>query len=169
VPTQEARLDRAAMVELTTHSEEETRAVGRRLADALRGGERIGLAGELGAGKTCLVRGLAEGLGIAPEQVRSPSFPIVLPYEGGRLPLYHIDLFRMPAGDIDSLALREYIYGDGVCAIEWYEKLDEPLRDFLAVAIHFTGVDTRRLVVTARGLGYHRALQALQDLAQPTP
>jgi tRNA threonylcarbamoyladenosine biosynthesis protein TsaE len=153
------------MVELTTRSEEETRAVGRRLAGALRGGERIGLSGELGTGKTCLVRGIAEGLGIAPEQVRSPSFPILLPYDGGRLPLYHIDLFRLPAGDIDSLALREYIYGDGVCAIEWYERLDEPLRDFLEICIEFAGGDARRLLATPHGLGYDAALQALQDLA----
>jgi tRNA threonylcarbamoyladenosine biosynthesis protein TsaE len=162
VPREEARR-RGTMIELITHSEEETRTVGRHLAGALRGGERIGLAGELGSGKTCLVRGIAEGLGIPPEQVRSPSFPILLPYEGGRLPLYHVDLFRLPAGDIDSLALREYIYGDGVCAIEWYDKLDESLRDFLAVSIHFTGVDARRLVVTAHGLGYDAALKVLKD------
>jgi tRNA threonylcarbamoyladenosine biosynthesis protein TsaE len=152
-------------VELVTAHEGETRAVGRRLAAVLRGGERIGLSGELGAGKTCLVRGLAEGLGIPPDHVRSPSFPVLLPYEGGRLPLFHIDLFRLPAGDIDSLALREYIYGTGVCAIEWYEKLDEPLSDFLAISIEFSGSDQRRLVATAQGLGYDAALQALQELA----
>lgn len=151
-------------VHLLTASEQETRAVGRTLATALRGGERIGLSGELGAGKTCLVRGLAEGLGIPSGQVRSPSFPILLPYQGGRLPLFHIDLFRLPAGDIDSLALREYIYGTGVCAIEWYDRLDEPLSDFLAISIEFAGADRRRLVATANGLGYDAALQALQAL-----
>ena len=152
-------------VELITGSEDETRAVGRRLAAVLRGGERIGLAGELGAGKTCLVRGIAEGLGIPSEQVRSPSFPIVLPYHGGRLPLFHVDLFRLPAGDIDSLALREYIYGSGVCAVEWYERLDEPMQDFLAVSLHFVGGDRRRLVATAHGAGYLSVLQVLHDVA----
>lgn len=152
-------------LELTTASEVETRAVGRRLADALRGGERLGLSGELGAGKTCLVRGLAEGLAIPSEQVRSPSFPILLPYEGGRLPLYHIDLFRLPAGDIDSLQLREYIYGTGVCVIEWYERLDEPLRDFLQISIAFAGGDRRRLVATPHGLGYDSALRVWRQLA----
>jgi tRNA threonylcarbamoyladenosine biosynthesis protein TsaE len=152
-------------VELFTASESETRRVGRALGDALRGGERIGLAGELGAGKTCLVRGLAEGLGIGPGQVRSPSFPVLLPYTGGRLPLYHIDLFRLPAGDVDGLALREYLYGAGVCAIEWYEKLDEPLRDFLAISIEFAGRERRRLVASAHGLGYDAALQVLRQLA----
>jgi len=157
-----------ARLELVTHGEAETRAVGRSLATVLRGGERIGLSGELGAGKTCLVRGLAEGLGVPPGQVRSPSFPILLPYTGGRLPLFHIDLFRLPAGDIDSLALREYIYGTGVCAIEWYENLDEPLSDFLAISIELAGPDERRLVATVEGLGYDAALQALQELASGT-
>ena len=124
-------------VEIVTASEDETRAVGRRLAGVLRGGERIGLSGELGAGKTCFVRGLAEGLGIPPEDVRSPSFPILIPYESGRLPLYHIDLFRLPAGDIDSLALREYIFGSGVCAVEWPERLDEALGDHLEIRLEF--------------------------------
>jgi tRNA threonylcarbamoyladenosine biosynthesis protein TsaE len=152
--------------ELITTSAAETQAVGRHLGAALRGGERIGLAGELGAGKTCLVRGLAVGLGIPAEQVRSPSFPIVLPYEGGRLPLFHIDLFRLPAGDIDSFSLREYIYGFGVCAIEWYERLDEPMSDFLEISLHFSAADERRLVVTAHGAEYLPALKALHELSR---
>jgi tRNA threonylcarbamoyladenosine biosynthesis protein TsaE len=152
-------------IELLTRSEAETQAVGRQLASALRGGERIGLAGELGAGKTCLVRGLAVGLGIPAEQVRSPSFPILLPYEGGRLPLYHIDLFRLPAGDIDSISLREYIYGFGVCAIEWYERLDEPMSDFLEISLHFVSAEQRRVLVIAHGSGYQSALKALHELS----
>jgi tRNA threonylcarbamoyladenosine biosynthesis protein TsaE len=153
-----------AALELITASEAETRSVGRRLAGALRGGERIGLSGELGAGKTCLVRGLAEGLGIPPGQVRSPSFPILLPYEGGRLPLFHVDLFRMPAGDIDSLALREYIYGFGVCAIEWYERLDEELKDYLAISMEYLDSDRRRLRLTVHGHGYDAAVEALREV-----
>jgi len=154
-----------ATLELTTASEAETRAVGRQLASALCGGERLGLSGELGAGKTAFVRGIAEGLSIPPERVRSPSFPILLPYEGGRLPLYHIDLFRLPAGDIDSLQLREYIYGSGICAIEWYERLDEPLCDFLQISIGFAGGDRRCLVATAHGLGYDPLLRVWRQLA----
>ncbi|HSP96327.1 MAG TPA: tRNA (adenosine(37)-N6)-threonylcarbamoyltransferase complex ATPase subunit type 1 TsaE [Candidatus Dormibacteraeota bacterium] len=151
-------------VEIVTASEEETRAVGRRLAGVLRGGERIGLSGELGAGKTCFVRGLAEGLGIPPEDVRSPSFPILIPYESGRLPLYHIDLFRLPAGDIDSLSLREYIYGPGICAIEWPEHLDEPMGDHLAIHIDFAPGGGRRLVAVACGSGYVAAIEALDEI-----
>jgi tRNA threonylcarbamoyladenosine biosynthesis protein TsaE len=151
-------------IELTTADEEETRAVGRRLAAALRGGERIGLSGELGAGKTCFVRGLAEGLGIPPEEVRSPSFPILIPYEQGRLPLYHIDLFRLPAGDVDALSLREYLYGAGVCAIEWPERLDEPLGDRLEIHIAFAPGGGRRLLAVAHGSGYGALIEALDEM-----
>jgi tRNA threonylcarbamoyladenosine biosynthesis protein TsaE len=147
--------------ELICATEEDTRAAGRRLASACRGGERIGLSGELGAGKTCFVRGLAEGLGVPPEDVRSPSFPILIPYETGRLPLYHIDLFRLPAGDVDSLSLREYIFGTGVCAIEWPERLDEPLGDHLEIRIEFAP-GGRRLLAVAHGSGYGAAIAALK-------
>ncbi len=151
-------------VELDSVDEAATRAIGRHLARALGAGMRIGLSGELGAGKTTLVRGIAEGLGIAPEDVRSPSFPIVIPHLGGRLPLYHIDLFRLPAGDIDSLALREYIYGSGVCAIEWYERLDEPMDDYLEIALHFAAAGRRRLLAVAHGRDYAEAVAVLRAL-----
>jgi tRNA threonylcarbamoyladenosine biosynthesis protein TsaE len=150
-------------VAFLTHGEDETLAVGRRLADAFVGGERLGLSGELGAGKTCLVRGLAEGLGISVEMVRSPSFTLVLPYEGGRLPLYHIDLFRLHPGEVDRMALREYLYGDGVCAVEWFEHLGEPLVDFLEVVLTFVEAETRGLVAVGHGVGYRKALQLLRE------
>jgi tRNA threonylcarbamoyladenosine biosynthesis protein TsaE len=152
------------VVVLRTEAEDETRAVGRRLADGLRGGERLGLSGELGAGKTCFVRGVAEGLGIAAAQVRSPSFTLVAPYEGGRLPLYHIDLFRLVPSELDRLALREYLYGDGVAAIEWFEKLGEPLEDFLEISLTFVGPNSRRLVAVAHGVGYDRCVRILRSI-----
>src|SRR5262245_47467438 len=104
---------RAEALVIESQSEEQTRAFGRLLADRLRGGELIGLTGALGAGKTVLVRGLAEGLGIAERKVRSPSFTLINEYGGGRLPLYHIDLYRMIPSEPDRLALREYLYGSG--------------------------------------------------------
>ncbi len=151
-------------VVLLTRGESGTRSVGRSLASALCGGERIGLSGELGAGKTCLVRGLAEGLAVPPAAVRSPSFPIVVPYEGGRLPLYHIDLFRLSAGQVDELALREYVYGEGVCAIEWFERLAGSLRDFLEISLTFVGAESRRLVAVGHGLGYDHMIKALRGM-----
>jgi tRNA threonylcarbamoyladenosine biosynthesis protein TsaE len=148
-------------VELHSRSEAATRRVARRLAAALRGGERIALSGDLGAGKTAFVRGLAVGLGIPAEAVRSPSFPILIPHERGRLPLYHLDLFRLSGGDIDSLGLREYIYGSGVCAIEWPDRLPEPLGDHLAIRLDFEPDGSRRLVAEAHGAGYKPLLEVL--------
>lgn len=138
-------------------------AIGSLLAQAVRAGERIGLSGELGAGKTCLVRGLAQGLGIPPERVRSPSFTLVVPHEGGRLPLYHVDLFRLHPSGLDCLALREYLYGDGVCAVEWFEHLGEPLTDFLEISLTFVEAEIRRLVAVGHGVRYDTMLNLLRD------
>jgi len=150
-----------AQVERTTHSEDETQALGARIAGLCRGGELIGLRGELGAGKTCLVRGLADGLGVDPDRVRSPSFTLVNEYSGGRLALYHIDLFRLAPAELDRLALREYLYGDGVCAVEWFERLGEPLVDFLELSLTFVGESVRRIVAVSHGVRYHLMLESL--------
>ena len=151
-----------APVSLTTSSEDATRALGARLAAHCTGGELLGLSGDLGAGKTVFVRGLAAGLGIAAGKVRSPTFTLVNEYSGGRLPLYHIDLYRLHPSALDAMALREYLYGDGVCAVEWFEHLGEPA-DHLA--LHFTFVDdhTRRLVASAHGTRYDALLAILAE------
>lgn len=147
---------------LTSRCEEDTERIGYVIGESLRGGERLGLRGELGAGKTCLVRGVAAALGLPPDVVRSPSFPVILPYEGGRLPLFHIDLFRQAEGAGDVEELREYLYGDGVAAVEWYERLSDPLIDYLSISITFVGSQERRVVVEPRGVGYDPALAALR-------
>lgn len=156
----------AERVVLESRSEADTHRIGARLAAVLQGGERIGLSGELGAGKTCLVRGLAEGLGIPAEMVRSPSFTLVVPYEGGRLPLYHIDLFRLRPEQVDVEELREYLYGAGVCAIEWCERLGDALQDFLEISLTFVGAETRRLVAAGHGVRYHHMLMALSHISR---
>jgi tRNA threonylcarbamoyladenosine biosynthesis protein TsaE len=140
----------------------QTRAFGARLARLLVGGELIGLTGELGAGKTCWVRGLAEGLGIRPEKVRSPTFTLINEYSGGRLPLYHIDLYRLAATDVDRMALREYLYGDGVCVVEWFDRLGEDA-PHLHVHLTFVGETARLLVATGRGARYGELLQQLKE------
>ena len=152
----------AGPLRLSTHSEEETRAFGARLGRQLVGGELIGLCGELGAGKTCLARGLAEGLGVAPHKVRSPSFTLVNEYSGGRLPLYHIDLYRLAATDADRMALREYLYGDGVCVVEWFERLGEDA-PHLHVHLTFVGENERLLVATGRGERYAALLRQWEE------
>lgn len=122
------------MLEIETHSEDETLGLGRLLGELVRPGDIVGLSGTLGAGKTVLVRGLAEGLGCDPERVRSPTFTLMVTYTGGRLPLHHLDLYRMQPSEDDRLALREVLYGQEVSAIEWIEHLGEDL-ERLAVDI----------------------------------
>jgi tRNA threonylcarbamoyladenosine biosynthesis protein TsaE len=137
-----------------TGSEAETANVGRKLANTLRAGAVVLLSGELGSGKTAFVRGLAEGLGIPPEYVSSPTFTLIQEYRGGRLPLFHVDLYRLEdPREIDDLGLDE-IACDGVLAIEWAEKLTENARlrpsryaDAIAVRIEHGDGDTRRLIV----------------------
>jgi tRNA threonylcarbamoyladenosine biosynthesis protein TsaE len=120
----------------TTRSEAETATVGRDLAASLRAGDTVLLSGELGAGKTAFVRGLAEGLGIPAAAVSSPTFTLIQDYRGGRLPLFHADLYRLDdPREIDDLGLEE-IAADGVLAIEWAEKL--PRRPSAVVEVSIT-------------------------------
>jgi tRNA threonylcarbamoyladenosine biosynthesis protein TsaE len=135
-------------VTFTTHSEPETSAVGRRLAETLSAGSVVLLVGDLGAGKTALVRGLAEGLGVAPEEVSSPTFTLMQEYRGGRVPLIHVDLYRLnDAREIDDLGLEE-LGLDAVLAIEWAEKLPWIPAAAIRIAITHAGESERRVEVT---------------------
>jgi len=110
---------------IVSSSEADTAAVGRDLAAELSVGSVVLLFGDLGAGKTAFVRGLAEGLGVRSEEVSSPTFTIMQEYRGGRVPLFHVDLYRLnDASEIEDLGLDEITAG-GVLAIEWAEKLRE--------------------------------------------
>ena len=128
---------------LTTHSEADTVTAGRELAATLAPETTLLLFGDLGAGKTAFVRGLAEGLGVDPSDVSSPTFTLIQEYRGGRLPLLHVDLFRLnDAREIDDLGLEELGSG-GVIAIEWAEKLPRPIPGSIAVRIEHGDGDTR--------------------------
>jgi tRNA threonylcarbamoyladenosine biosynthesis protein TsaE len=107
-----------------THSPEETQELGKKIGVGLSKGDVICVFGDLGAGKTCLIQGIARGLGVNErEYVRSPTFTILLTYQG-RLTLRHFDFYRLSeASEIEELGLSEYFLGDGVCAIEWPERL----------------------------------------------
>jgi tRNA threonylcarbamoyladenosine biosynthesis protein TsaE len=132
----------------TTASETETAAVGRDLAQSLRAGDAVLLHGELGAGKTAFVRGLAEGLGAPADAVSSPTFTLIQEYRGGRLPLFHVDLYRLDdPREIDDLGLEE-IAADGVLAIEWAEKLPRRLANATVVHIDHGEGDVRTLTVS---------------------
>ena len=132
-----------------TLSEEETQELGSSVARTLRGGEILLLEGDLGLGKTVFARGVAEGLGIAPEDVSSPSFTLVQEYGGGRLPMYHVDLYRLggPA-DIETLGLDDYIAARGVVVVEWGDKLDLSFRrEALVIRFHDVGEGSRRIEI----------------------
>ena len=107
-------------------SEAETIAAGRRLAAQLAPGTTVLLYGDLGAGKTAFVRGLAEGLGLDPAEVSSPTFTIVQEYRGSALTLQHVDLYRLTPREITDLALEDLLTPRTVMAIEWAERLPEP-------------------------------------------
>ena len=131
---------------VTTHSEEETTAAGRELAWTLGAGAIVLLSGELGAGKTAFVRGIAEGLGIDPAEVTSPTFTLVQEYRGGRLPLYHVDLYRLKPAEVDDLGLDEMTLA-GVTAIEWSDRLPRAFEGAIAVRIELGDGSTRTIAI----------------------
>jgi tRNA threonylcarbamoyladenosine biosynthesis protein TsaE len=131
-----------------TCSEDETAAVGRELAGTLSAGAVLLLFGDLGAGKTAFVRGLAEGLGVSRDEVSSPTFTLVQEYRGGSLPLFHVDLYRIDdPRELDELGLDE-IAEEGVIAIEWADRMPSPPPDATRVSIEHAGESQRRVTVT---------------------
>jgi len=113
------------MATFTSHSPAETESLGERWGQAAQSGWVIGLSGELGAGKTQFVKGLARGLGVV-ARVHSPTFTLVNEYDGGRLRLFHLDLYRLETrGQILSAGLEEFLQPDGVAVIEWAERLED--------------------------------------------
>jgi tRNA threonylcarbamoyladenosine biosynthesis protein TsaE len=130
-----------------THSEAETAALARTLAASLNAGDVLLLSGNLGAGKTAFVRGLAEGLGIDPDEVSSPTFTLVHEYRGGRLTLYHVDLYRLDRAATEDLGLEEMGVADGVLAIEWPDRLTHALPAAQQVTIEIVDEQTRRITI----------------------
>ena len=135
---------------LVTSTEEETSAAGERLAASLKPGDVVLLYGELGAGKTAFVRGLARGLGADPDDVSSPTFTLVQEYAGRAATLYHVDLYRLEPAEVDDLGLDELVSGDGIVAIEWAERWRGRPDDVCEVRIEDIGGEQRRIDVTGR-------------------
>jgi tRNA threonylcarbamoyladenosine biosynthesis protein TsaE len=131
---------------LTTHSEQDTTAAGRELAATLSPGVTVALIGDLGAGKTAFVRGLAEGLGLPPNNVSSPTFTLVQEYRGP-VTLHHVDLYRITAREADELGLEEMAAGKAIVAIEWAEKLSRPVPGAITVRFEDLGGDERRITI----------------------
>jgi len=145
--------------ELITHSENETWTFAKRLAECLQPGDVITLEGDLGAGKTTFTKGLAKGLGIT-RTVNSPTFTIIKEYQG-RLPLYHMDVYRLDEGSED-LGFDEYFEGDGVTVVEWAQLIQEYLpNDQLMITIYHHGDTERRIVVQPTGSRYIQLCEEL--------
>jgi len=132
----------------TTNSPEETRELASRFAANINPGDVLALRGLLGSGKTCFIQGVARGLGVTEKYITSPTFVLVREYQG-RLPLYHVDLYRLAPGiEIGMLGLEEYLDGDGVSAVEWAEKVEGMLPE-RTINISFECLDemTRKIVI----------------------
>ena len=124
-----------------TENPAETQALGEQLGRTLKPGDVVALIGDLGTGKTCLTQGIARGIGIAPgEVVSSPSYILINEYNG-TIPIYHIDLYRLEtAEEIAELGIIEYVTGDGICIIEWAERMKDALPK-TSINIHITWED----------------------------
>ena len=128
---------------LQSSSEDETRAIAARVAATLGRGAVLLLSGDLGAGKTAFVRGLAEGLGLDAGEVTSPTFTLVHEYRGGRLPLIHVDLYRLESADLDEIGLDDDLAAEGVVAVEWPERLTRAIPGAQRIRIDDAGGDER--------------------------
>ena len=149
---------------VASRSSVQTRSWGGKLGKLLKGGEIIGLVGELGTGKTCFVRGMAEGLDVGPDAwIRSPTFTLINEYHG-RLPVYHIDLYRVGSREeLEGLNLREYLYSDGVSVVEWFEHLPaDEVNEYLEVKLAYANGNKRQLMFTPRGKRYEQIMESLK-------
>ena len=138
------------MMQITTHSADETQALGQKLASRLAPGDVIAYFGDLGAGKTASTRGLAQGLGIT-DPVTSPTYTIVNEYLSGRIPLFHFDMYRLSSSDeLFDIGWEDYLSRGGVCAVEWSENVEDALQDAIRVTIEKDAdePDTRHITIT---------------------
>ena len=134
------------MESLTLTNRDATIALGKKIGQQLVAGDVLVLDGDLGAGKTTFTKGLAAGLEI-PDIIKSPTFTIIHEYQDGRLPLYHMDAYRLENGGAEDLGLEEYFYGDGVSVVEWAEFVEDELpADFLAIHFKRTDDDNTRVL-----------------------
>ena len=141
-------------ITIKTTSVKETIAIGKKLGKLMSPGDVIYLTGELGAGKTCFVKGIAEGLGIRGKDITSPTFIIINEYKG-KIPLYHIDLYRIGViDDLRDIGMDEIVYGKGVTAIEWAERIKDVLPDE-RLDITLKWVDDKTRSIEIRAFGHH--------------
>ena len=134
-------------MEFITNSPEQTEAVGAALGKVLEPGTILAYRDDLGAGKTAFTRGLARGLGYA-EPVTSPTYTIVNEYLGGRLPLFHFDMYRLASSDdLWDIGWEDYLERGGICAVEWSENVDDAMDNAIYITIHKTGEESRKIEI----------------------
>jgi tRNA threonylcarbamoyladenosine biosynthesis protein TsaE len=139
-----------------TRSASETIRLGKNIGSRLLPGDVVALVGELGAGKTQLIKGMATGIGVGkPTYISSPSFTLIHEYPG-KIPFYHIDLFRLEREkEAEGLGLEDYFQGKGIAAIEWADKIPSFLpKEILLIRIAYTGIHTRSLEIIGKGKRY---------------
>lgn len=153
-------------LEIISNSPAQTKRLGMQLGMLAKPGDVILLVGTLGAGKTCLTQGIARGLGIS-EYTPSPSFVLVREYQS-KLPLYHIDLYRLDLIEaIAQLGLDDYLYGNGICVVEWADKgLSVLPEEHLLIEIQFISSTERRLIFTPKSARYREMLSKLEASSQ---
>jgi tRNA threonylcarbamoyladenosine biosynthesis protein TsaE len=156
------------ILDFVSHSPSQTERIGMRLAQLIRPGDVICLEGELGAGKTVLAKGIGAGLGVR-EPITSPTFIMVSEHRvpGSTFCFYHIDLYRLSSPqEACGLGLEEYLYGDGVCVVEWPERAAELLpRERLWIIIKYVDENRRNLTMQATGARYEELLSQLTKQA----
>ena len=130
-----------------TNSPAETEAIGAALGKILTPGTVIAYRGDLGAGKTAFTRGLAKGLGCR-EIVTSPTYTIVNEYLGGRLPLFHFDMYRLRSSDdLFDIGWEDYLDRGGICAVEWSENVEDAMEDAICITIEKLGEESRQITL----------------------
>ncbi len=149
---------------IQSNSTSETIRLGKSIGSRLRAGDVVALMGELGAGKTQFIKGLATGAGVGkPTYVSSPSFTLINEYPG-RVPFYHIDLFRLESQkEAEGLGLEDYLHGEGITAVEWADKIPSLLpKEMLSVHIIYRNKNTRSIEIVGKGKRYENLVSELK-------
>lgn len=144
-------------------SSEETMEFGKQIAKSLKKGDIVCLFGDLGSGKTTLIKGIAQGLKIAHTEVNSPTFVFMNIYQG-RLPLFHFDLYRLDDIDgIRSIGADEFLYGDGISVVEWADRFGVLMPDeYLRVDLNHKNVEERVIQLSAKGSRYQDIVEKVK-------
>jgi tRNA threonylcarbamoyladenosine biosynthesis protein TsaE len=153
------------ILDFISHSETQTRRLGARLGALLQPGDVLALVGDLGSGKTRWVQGVCQGLDVT-APVISPTFTLVNEYQG-RWPIYHIDLYRITVvAETATFGLEDYLYGSGICLIEWADRITELLpADYLTIELYYLEETKRRLVLSPHGQRFITLLKAFKEAA----